>query len=197
MLRSATHALIPFTLGIFVGASGLAVAAHALTPSQELVSVARDQTTRIEQTLGEVRSDDTRQRLAHQVARLQETLGHLQSVVDHEAQDGPGRVVVVAPPPPPAPHAISGGELQSILGAIDANAFSDDKIAVLRSASAGRWFTVDQVHAIMDHFAFGDDKVDAGAMLYPQVVDPQDWYRIYAALPFSSDRDALRSRTEG
>ena len=58
---------------------------------------------------------------------------------------------------------------------MDSEAFGDGKIAILRDASRGRAFTTGQVARIMDDFVFDDDKVDAAALLYPQVSDPWNW----------------------
>ena len=90
---------------------------------------------------------------------------------------------------------ISSRELKKILSAMDSEAFSDGRLDILRSASNRRSFTVAQVKEIMEAFPFGDDKVKAAAMLFPQVTDTENWYTVYAALDFDSDRKALRVKT--
>ncbi len=90
---------------------------------------------------------------------------------------------------------ISSRELKKILSAMDSEAFSDGRLDILRSASNRRSFTVAQVKEIMEAFPFGDDKVRAAAMLFPQVTDTENWYTVYAALDFDSDRKALRAKT--
>jgi hypothetical protein len=98
---------------------------------------------------------------------------------------------------PPAPTATSEADFSRILGAMDAQAFGDDKLTVLRDASNARLFTTGQVIRVLDQLPFGDDKVDAAAMLYPRVIDPAEWYRVYPELTFSSEKDDLSRRTSG
>ncbi|RME25878.1 MAG: DUF4476 domain-containing protein [Deltaproteobacteria bacterium] len=87
---------------------------------------------------------------------------------------------------------VSEAELGSILAAIDGESFSDGKLAVLRSAAAEHWFTADQARRVIEQFSFGEDKVAAGTVLFPRIVDPANWYRVYDAFDFDSDKEALR-----
>jgi hypothetical protein len=47
----------------------------------------------------------------------------------------------------------------------------------------------------VDAFTFGDDKVSAASMLFPQVEDKENWFEIYSVLDFDSDRESLRRKT--
>ena len=89
----------------------------------------------------------------------------------------------------------SPSDLERILEVLEAESFSDGKLSALRSVIPNRYFTVSQVIRLMDNFDFGDDKVSAASLLFPQVEDPENWYRVYGALDFDSDREALRGRT--
>lgn len=91
-----------------------------------------------------------------------------------------------------APAAVSEVELVAILAAIDGESFSDGKLAVLRSAAADRWFTADQARRVIEAFTFGNDKVTAGTVMFPRIVDPANWYRVYDAFDFESDKEKLR-----
>jgi hypothetical protein len=90
---------------------------------------------------------------------------------------------------------ISKAELKKVLAAMESESFSDGRLDILRSASNGRSFRVAQVKKLMETFPFGDDKVKAAAMLFPQVTDTENWYTVYAALDFDSDRKDLRAKT--
>ncbi len=112
-----------------------------------------------------------------------------------------GSVVVVlgaerpAPPaavPPPSAVAVTATELASIIGAIDAAAFSSDKIGALRGVVGDRWFTIVQVGALLDRFAHSSDKVEAAWLLAPRTVDPLNAYLLEEHLAFSSDKAAVR-----
>lgn len=141
-----------------------------------------------------VRDRAVRTRMLQRLDRLETDLLALREL-SADAVATPRPAPPVRPAAPPR-RAISDAELADILRAIDAASFSDGKIAVLDSAARDRAFRVAQVVRILDAFSFGSDKVEAGARLYPQVIDPQDWYRVYEALDFTSDREALKARTE-
>lgn len=97
-------------------------------------------------------------------------------------------------PEPPGPATTTQADLANIRRAIDGASFRDDKLATLRSASRDRWFTCAQVITLMGEFSFGKDQVEAAAMLHPNVVDPNNWFSVYAALTFDKDRRDLRRR---
>lgn len=89
----------------------------------------------------------------------------------------------------------SEADLQRILTVLETESFSDGKLSALRTVIPNRSFTVNQVIELLEAFDFGDDKVNAASLLYGQVEDPNNWYLVYGALDFDSDREALRRRT--
>ncbi len=121
---------------------------------------------------------------------------------------GPGGVVVAidatgfqdpglqptAEPPVAEPIATDPASFDRILSSVQRESFSDQKLAILRSAAMDHRFTSAQAARLMDAFDFGQDQVEAGAILYPAVVDPENWYQVYEVFDFSSDADALRRR---
>ena len=72
--------------------------------------------------------------------------------------------------------------------------FEQDRVELVRTASAHALFTVDQVVALMQTSSFDDTRVDIATLLRPRVVDPARWYLVEAALQFESSRDTLRQR---
>lgn len=93
-------------------------------------------------------------------------------------------------PIPPKPQA----NIQSILRAIDNEAFSDGKRAVISSAAASNSFTCSDVAAIIRKMSFSDDQVYAATTLYDSTIDKNNWYTIYEAVTFSSDKDKIKSQ---
>lgn len=176
----------PLLTGILLGVLGTIGVATASSPSLQaalLVDEARQELSQARALVhASAHSASARQRLQERLRALDQTLFELDQTV--EALQGP-----------PALSRVSSAELHQIRLAIDAESFSDDQLEVLRRAARGRAFTTAQVVQIMDLFAFGDDKVEAAAMLYETVVDPEQWYLVYPALSFSSDKSALRART--
>ncbi|MBQ9394014.1 MAG: DUF4476 domain-containing protein [Proteobacteria bacterium] len=108
-------------------------------------------------------------------------------------------VVPVAPQPhpgyAPAPmHAKPRANIHGILAAIDNESFSDGKRAVVSSAAASNSFTCADVAAIIRKMTFSDDQVFAAITLYDSTIDKNNWYTIYDAVTFSSDKDKIRAR---
>jgi hypothetical protein len=89
----------------------------------------------------------------------------------------------------------SEGEISSLVRAVSEAPFESDRLAVVQSAATGRWFTTAQVIRLVEAVSFADTGVEVAATLYPRVVDPERWYLVYAEIPFSSSREALRRRT--
>lgn len=95
---------------------------------------------------------------------------------------------------PPMPMACEPGDFDRVKSAVQSEAFADDQLRVLRSALPGRYFNVEQVKEMMGVFSFGEQKVESAALMRDRIVDPQNWYLVYAALSFDSEKDELRRR---
>lgn len=114
----------------------------------------------------------------------------------HRAPIPSGPVGFPVPAPvPPAPVAMSEAEFQDVLRAYRTAYYTSQKYVVLQEVSRHNWFTVDQVIRILQDTYWNTDKVKAGALLYPRVVDPQNWFKVYAVLHWESDREELRRLT--
>lgn len=98
------------------------------------------------------------------------------------------------PPEPVGPIPMSPAQLRSLQAAMESEAFGDSRLAVLRDACRPNFFTVDQAVTLVGLFDFGDDKVQAAAMLHPQLVDPENFFRVYGVFEFDSDKEELRER---
>lgn len=98
------------------------------------------------------------------------------------------------PPPPTGPVSMSPERFTQVLAAIQGAYYTSEKYVVLQDAARENWFSVDQVIAVMNEMYWTSDKVKAAALLYPRVVDRGEWFRVYAVLPFDSDRQQLRNQ---
>ncbi|MCO4771683.1 MAG: DUF4476 domain-containing protein [Deltaproteobacteria bacterium] len=186
-----------------------------------VLSEIRDEVRAIDDLLEAAGSAGVQREIARKLARVDELSvvadelgGRLARAADHGAghrPDGPPPAVIVVQPTEPVfvpgnepvviidagPVACSGGDFNSLLAAVDDESFRDGKLQVLRDASAHRWFNVDQVIRFMEAMSFGDDKVEAAAMLHGRTVDLENWYRVYGALTFDSNKNELRKRVGG
>ena len=93
------------------------------------------------------------------------------------------------------PIRTSQADMARIVVVLESEAFSDGRISALKTIMPNRSFQVSQVVEILDLFNFGDDKVTAATLLFSQVEDPENWFLVYGALDFDSDRESLRRKT--
>ncbi|MCB9664836.1 MAG: DUF4476 domain-containing protein [Alphaproteobacteria bacterium] len=207
MARSLPSLLVGVVLGSSL-TSGLAVAAgwRPADEAQALVQRLQSDNAVMLSLAGQVREPGVRSQLQQRAAGMDHDLRALDRTLDQvdatpgRGPRGPGPAVQAPPPhrggwaPAPGPVACDHGSFQRIVAAVDATPWSQERLALVREAARDRWFTVDQVLVLMDHVTWGSDKVEVAAMLHPHLVDPQDSYRLYGALTFSSDKASLRSR---
>lgn len=98
--------------------------------------------------------------------------------------------VVVELPPAPMDHRFFG----ELLNRLKELSFGKDQLAYLKDASRTSYFVTEQVRQVMRVLSFGADKVEAAAIMYPSVLDKENFYRVQDELTFESDRDKLRER---
>lgn len=207
-----SRSLPSFVAGVALGlasASGLAVAGPGFASFAGLVPYAQSATSQVVEAhdlANEVRDPYLRRALQQATSNALQDLGTLSYELeaaqvpvtrpaprpgfgrpDVGRPDRPGRPVR----PAPAPRIAMG----DVLSALDAEPFSDGKLSTLRSIAAHRCFTTGEVVQVMNAFTFDRDKVEAAALLYRTVEDPERWFQVYPALTFSSSRDDLRRRT--
>ncbi len=105
----------------------------------------------------------------------------------------------MAPPPPPppvqtAPAHMPPAAFATLRGAIQTESFSDGKLRVLRSALTDHRLSVEQAAQILPLFDFSSDRVEAACAIHPRLVDPENFYRLYSAFDFESDKEEVRKR---
>jgi hypothetical protein len=65
---------------------------------------------------------------------------------------------------------------------------------LIAQAAKRHRFTSEELTRLMSLFAKGAERVEVAATLYEHLDDPRDFERVYALLPFESDRKALALR---
>ena len=91
-------------------------------------------------------------------------------------------------------YALSDTELARVISRVQAESYSDEQLALIRSVARTSYFTADQVVSLMKLCAYDDTRVEVAAALYPRVVDGQNWYLVYDGLTYSSSKKTLRER---
>ncbi|NOZ00773.1 MAG: DUF4476 domain-containing protein [Deltaproteobacteria bacterium] len=98
---------------------------------------------------------------------------------------------------PRGPLPMEYGAFDTMVNGLKKLPFAADRLKMLREARKRNYFTTRQVRAVMAVFEFGADKVKAAAMMYPRVVDKQNFHEVYPDLEFENDRNALRKKVAG
>jgi hypothetical protein len=83
---------------------------------------------------------------------------------------------------------MSDADLRGLLQQIT-SASSNDKLNVLRQASVGHNFLVDQVARILPLYIYTADRVVALQILAPQLVDRPNSFKLLALFTYSDDRE--------
>jgi len=114
----------------------------------------------------------------------------------------PGFVVVEAPPEPELPPEPAGpvsmapARFKALLAETNGQAFSDDKLIVVRSATRDAFYNTAQVKALLNAFVHSSDKLDLLRVVAGRIVDPENTFTIYSSLVHSSDKDEARKILE-
>ena len=169
----------------------------------ELIRLAGEELGGIEDLIEASDRPAVRKELHHRVNELDGLLVELRRVGADLINLATEPVIVVREGPvalqrprshPPMPMACDSADFDRVKQAVQGEAFADDQLRVLRSALAGRYFNVEQIKQMMGVFAFGEQKIEAAALMRDRLVDPQNWYQVYSALSFDSEKDELRQR---
>ncbi len=83
-----------------------------------------------------------------------------------------------------------------LLAALEEASFSDEKYAIVKEAASKNYFKSEQVLKILKKFSFESDRLKVAKLLYPRVVDPENFFVVYEAFTFSSSKEELRKWVE-
>lgn len=97
---------------------------------------------------------------------------------------------------PAAQPPMGATDVDDLVRSLKAATFSKDQLNLLRDAARHHRFRTESVRRIVAVFDFGNDKVEAAAILYRKTVDRREFHRVLADLAFESEREALRARMD-
>lgn len=155
-------------------------------PPEALIAQAREELRNLDSLIDAAQNPAVRAEIHRKAARVEQLLAQSQlRIMD-----------LRLPPPPPRPTApviaCSEADFRDLLAIIQKEGFSEARLRIIREAASTRRFSAEQVRRVIAAMSFGNDKVEAGRLLFPTVVDPQNWFRVYEAIDFDSDKEALR-----
>lgn len=93
-------------------------------------------------------------------------------------------------------YSATDADITSLTDYMAGKNFAEDQLAAVKTASDRTWFTSAQVMSVMKAASFEDTRIEIAAYLYPQVIDPQNWYQVEDGLAFSSSKHTLRARID-
>ncbi|MBN2621425.1 DUF4476 domain-containing protein [candidate division WOR-3 bacterium] len=88
-------------------------------------------------------------------------------------------------------YAMSTGDFTILVKDLDEELFSDDRLNLLRITASSHFFLIEQVETILEYFTFEDDRVEAVRILYPQILDDENAYRLFKKFVFSNSKKEL------
>lgn len=103
--------------------------------------------------------------------------------------------VIITPylpiPEPPPIYPMSERDFTILLSRLQTESFSDDQLSIVRTAANSNFFLVGQAETVLDVFSFEDDKLEAVRILYPQVLDKENSFKLYGKFTFSDSKEEL------
>lgn len=93
-----------------------------------------------------------------------------------------------------APAAMSPADFDQLLASVEDESFSDGKLRVIKMAAKQNYFTADQAKQLVAAMSFGDNKVEAAVLLYPQLVDQGNFFKVMDAFTYDSNKEKVQKR---
>ncbi len=90
------------------------------------------------------------------------------------------------------PEPMSSSSFRSLLRSLKDESFEDTRLEILRDAADRNYFTVSQLIDILEMFNFEDNKIEACKIVYPKLVDKENFHEVYSSFKFSSSKEELR-----
>ena len=90
------------------------------------------------------------------------------------------------------PEPMSPSSFRSLLKTLEDEAFEDTRLEILKDAATRNYFTVYQLLDILKLFTFDDNKISACKIIYPRLVDRENFHEVYSAFQFPDSKEALR-----
>lgn len=89
---------------------------------------------------------------------------------------------------------MSDEQFAEFLVSLRAESFASGRMRLLQVAARDNYFTAAQVQTVVAELTFSSNKVDAAVLMYPRVVDQDDFYTVLGAFTFESSKRAVRQR---
>jgi hypothetical protein len=95
---------------------------------------------------------------------------------------------------PARPVIISDDDFARLLRGLAAGPFDNDRVTFVENFARARTFTSAHVREIARTFQFDDGRGKAAVLLYPRVVDPENFFTVLEVFTFDANRKAVREK---
>jgi hypothetical protein len=85
--------------------------------------------------------------------------------------------------------ALSADDLAKLLRALKTETFDEKRLPILRAGAARVQLTSEQARTLVNTLASSDSRKRAAILLYPRVLDPNNYSLVLNVIPYASDRD--------
>lgn len=92
---------------------------------------------------------------------------------------------------------MSQADFSTLLMTLKEQAFTDDKLKVVETASASNNFTAGQAVAVLEQITFPDSKLATLRFLAGKIVDSENLFIIYKSFVHTTDKEAAKKILEG
>lgn len=93
-------------------------------------------------------------------------------------------------------EAMSDADFYALIESIKAESFSSGRMRVVNHAVKYYYFSSAQVRQIVEVMTFGSNRVEVAVLLYPEVVDQANFYQVFSAFTFESNKREVQERLE-
>ena len=92
------------------------------------------------------------------------------------------------------PVAITANDFNKLMFSLRNQAFDKDKYLCLENAMPGRHFSTDQATQLLKHFNFDNDRIRAAVLLYPQVIDQNNYHQVLSTFAFETSKKVVMEK---
>lgn len=86
---------------------------------------------------------------------------------------------------------ISAADFAKLLRGIKEQAFDEDKVEFIETFVKDRPISCEQTTQVLKLLAFDDGRVKAAVVMYPSIVDSENFFEVLKIFPFDSNRKAV------
>ena len=91
-------------------------------------------------------------------------------------------------------QAISAEDFARVLKGLKGETFDNAKVAFVANLGKARNYTCAQVRELLQAFSFDGGRGEAAVQLYPQIIDPGNFFTVLEVFTFDSGRKAVRDK---